>query len=159
MRMSSLRRVAGLSLKGRVRSSKNSRYSPILKSASWGGSIWLGYLLGTIYVRYSGHVPPGGGSRANLGSLSLCAPLEELEEVAGGQTVWISLLRLLTLSSRLDKQQKIDGWMVGRKDKCLFLLFLFKSFVFLNKENLCVLEINSLTLRLTSEATLKSRDP
>lgn len=34
--------------------------------------------------------------------------LEELEEVAGGQTVWISLLRLLTLSSRLDKQQKID---------------------------------------------------
>lgn len=79
--------------------------------------------------------------------------------MAGGQTVWISLLRLLTLSSRLDKQQKIDGWMVGRKDKCLFLLFLFKSFVLLNKEKLCVLEINSLTLRLTSEATLKSRDP
>lgn len=79
--------------------------------------------------------------------------------MAGGQTVWISLLRLLTLSSRLDKQQKIDEWMVGRKDKCLFLLFLFKSFVLMNKENLCVLEINSLTLRLTSEATLKSRDP
>lgn len=79
--------------------------------------------------------------------------------MAGGQTVWISLLRLLTLSSRLDKQQKIDGWMVGRNDKCLFLLFLFKSFVLLNKEKLCVLEINSLTLRLTSEATLKSRDP
>lgn len=34
MRMSSVRRVAVLSFKGRVRSSKNSRYSSILKSAS-----------------------------------------------------------------------------------------------------------------------------
>ncbi|KAK0132808.1 LINE-1 reverse transcriptase [Merluccius polli] len=101
--MSFLRRVAGLSLRDRVRSSvirEELGVDPLLLHVERSQMRWLGHL-----VRMPpGRLPGGPGGRprtrwrdyvSRLAWERLGIPQEELAEVAGEREVWASLLRLL----------------------------------------------------------------
>ncbi|KAK3519769.1 hypothetical protein QTP70_003908 [Hemibagrus guttatus] len=111
--MSFLRRVVGLSLRDRVRSSVTREelgVEPLLLHVERGQLRWLGHL----FRMPPGHLPgevfracptrkrPQGRPRtrwrdyvSQLAWECLGVPLEELEEVSGEREVWASLLRLL----------------------------------------------------------------
>ncbi|TWW80182.1 hypothetical protein D4764_10G0012120 [Takifugu flavidus] len=109
--MSFLRRVAGLSLRDRVRISairEELGVEPLLLRVKRNQMRWLGHLVrmlpGRLPVRCSGHIPPVGGPQEDPGhageTMSLIwehqgIPPDDLEEVAGERKVWASLLRLL----------------------------------------------------------------
>jgi len=111
--MSFLRRVSGLSLRDRVRSSvirEGLRVEPLLLRVERGQLRWLGHLIRMPPGRLPGEVfwarPTGKRPRgrprtrwrdyvSRLAWERLGVPQEELVEVAGEREVWASLLRLL----------------------------------------------------------------
>ncbi|XP_048880792.1 uncharacterized protein LOC125748552 [Brienomyrus brachyistius] len=111
--MSFLRRVAGLSLRDRVRSSvirRGLRVEPLLLRIERSQMRWLGHLIRMPPGRLPGEVfracPTGRRPRgrprtrwrdyvSRLAWERLGVPPEELDEVAGEREVWVSLLRLL----------------------------------------------------------------
>ncbi|KAK3512930.1 hypothetical protein QTP70_029086, partial [Hemibagrus guttatus] len=111
--MSFLRRVAGCSLRDRVRSSvtwEELGVEPLLLHIERGHLRWLGHLFRMPPGRLPGEVlracPTGKRPRgrprtrwrdyvSRLAWEHLGVPLEELEEVSGEREVWASLLRLL----------------------------------------------------------------
>ncbi|KAK0147969.1 putative uncharacterized transposon-derived protein F52C9.6 [Merluccius polli] len=111
--MSFLRRVAGLSLRDRVRSSSSGRSSELdllLLCIERSQMRWLGHLVRMPPGRLPGEVfrahPTGRRPRgrprtrwrdyvSRLAWERLGIPQEELDEVAGEREVWASLLRLL----------------------------------------------------------------
>uniref|UniRef100_A0A3P9PV83 Reverse transcriptase domain-containing protein n=1 Tax=Poecilia reticulata TaxID=8081 RepID=A0A3P9PV83_POERE len=111
--MSFLRRVAGLSLRDRVRSSvirEGLRVEPLLLHVERSQLRWLGHLVRMPPGRLPGEVfrarPTGRRPRgrprtrwrdyvSRLAWERLGIPPEELEEVAGEREVWASLLKLL----------------------------------------------------------------
>ncbi|CAG5932579.1 unnamed protein product [Menidia menidia] len=111
--MSFLRRVAGLSLRDRVRSSairEGLGVEPLLLHVERSQLRWLGHLFRMPPGRLPGEVfrarPTGRRPRgrprtrwrdyvSRLAWERLGIPPEELAEVAGEREVWISLLRLL----------------------------------------------------------------
>ena len=111
--MSFLRRVAGLSLRDRVRSSvirEGLRVEPLLLRIERSQMRWLGHLVRMPPGRLPGEVfrarPTGRRPRgrprtrwrdyvSRLAWERLGVPPEELEEVAGERGVWASLLRLM----------------------------------------------------------------
>uniref|UniRef100_A0AAY5KR82 Reverse transcriptase domain-containing protein n=1 Tax=Esox lucius TaxID=8010 RepID=A0AAY5KR82_ESOLU len=113
--MSFLRRVAGRSLRDRVRSSVTRdelRVEPLLLHIKRGQLRWLGHLFQMPPERLPGNVfwsrPTGRRPRgrprtrwrdyvSRLAWECLGVPLEELEEVSREREVWASLLRLLPL--------------------------------------------------------------
>ncbi len=102
--MSFLCRAAGLSLRDRVTSSnmwEDLRVESLLLHVQRSQLRWFGHL-----VRMPPWMSPWGGVSGRLGSRwrdytsrlaweSFGIPLEELVEVAGERSVWVSLLRLL----------------------------------------------------------------
>ncbi|XP_056588515.1 uncharacterized protein LOC130408985 [Triplophysa dalaica] len=91
--MSLLRRVAGRSLRDRVRSSvtrEELRVDPLLLHIEGGQLRWLGHL----FRMPPGHLP-GKDYVSRLALERLGVPPEELEEVSRERKVWASLLRLL----------------------------------------------------------------
>lgn len=111
--MSFLRRVAGLSLRDRVRSSvirEELGVEPLLLRIEKSQMRWLGHLIRMPPGRLPGEVfrarPTGRRPRgrprtrwrdyvSQLAWERLGVPREELDEVAGEREVWVSLLRLL----------------------------------------------------------------
>ncbi|XP_061753818.1 retrovirus-related Pol polyprotein from type-2 retrotransposable element R2DM isoform X2 [Nerophis ophidion] len=111
--MSFLRRVAGLSLRDRVRSSairEELKVKPLLLHIERTQMRWLGHLVRmpperlpreVFMARPPGRRPPGRPRtrwEENVSRLAwerLGIPREELDEVAGEREVWASLLRLL----------------------------------------------------------------
>ncbi|TWW59397.1 hypothetical protein D4764_06G0009270 [Takifugu flavidus] len=120
--MSFLRRVAGLSLRDRVRSSairEELRVEPLLLRVERSQMRWLGHLLRMPPGRLPGEVfracpsgrrPPGRPRTrwrdyvSRLAWERLGIPPDELEEVAGEREVWASLLRLLPPQPDPDKR-------------------------------------------------------
>ncbi|XDV12047.1 hypothetical protein PO909_000801 [Leuciscus waleckii] len=128
--MSFLRRVAGRSLRDRVRISVSRmelRVEPLLLHIERGQQRWLGHLLRMPPGRLPGKVfracPTG---RRPWGRPRICwrdyvsrlawerfgVPLEELEEMSRERPLWASLLRLLPLRPGPRKADE-DGWMDG----------------------------------------------
>ncbi|XP_061622105.1 furin (paired basic amino acid cleaving enzyme) a isoform X2 [Phyllopteryx taeniolatus] len=112
--MSFFRRVSGLSLRDRVRSSvirEDIRVESLLLHIERSQMRWLGHLI----RMPPGHVPPGGdpgddpghaGETTSFGwpGNALGSPPEELDEVAGEREVWTSLLKLLPPRPYPDKR-------------------------------------------------------
>ena len=129
--MSFLRRVAGLSLRDRVRSSvirEELGVDPLLLRVEKSQMRWLGHLVRMPPGRLPGEVfrarPTGRRPRgrprtrwrdyvSRLAWERLGIPQEELDEVAGEREIWASLLRLLPPRPDPDKRKKMDGWMDG----------------------------------------------
>ncbi|XDV53670.1 hypothetical protein PO909_022108 [Leuciscus waleckii] len=128
--MSFLRRVAGRSLRDRVRSSvtrEELRVEPLLLHIERGQLRWLGHLFRMPPGRLPGKVfrarPTGRRPRgrprtrwrdyvSRLAWERLGVPPEELEEVSREREVWASLLRLLPPRSG-PGQAEDDGWRDG----------------------------------------------
>ncbi len=104
--MSFLRRVAGRSLRDRVRSSVTREelgVEPLLLHIERSQLRWLGYLFGcprdAFLGRCSWHVPPGGDPGEDPGHAGVTMSLGwpgnalELEEVSRVREVWVCLLR------------------------------------------------------------------
>ncbi|TWW78199.1 hypothetical protein D4764_11G0003200 [Takifugu flavidus] len=127
--MSFLRRVAGLSLRDRVRSSairEELRVESLLLRVERSQMRWLGHLVRMPPGRLPGEVfracpsgrrPPGRPRTrwrdyvSRLAWERLGIPPDELEEVAGEREVWASLLRLLPPATRISGREWMDGWM------------------------------------------------
>uniref|UniRef100_A0A3B3BDQ3 Cadherin domain-containing protein n=1 Tax=Oryzias melastigma TaxID=30732 RepID=A0A3B3BDQ3_ORYME len=128
--MSFLRRVAGHSLRDRVRSSVTRRelgVGPLLLRIERSQLRWLGHLIQMPPGRLPGEVfracPTGRRPRgrprtrwrdyvSRLAWKCLGVPPEELEEVGGEREVWASLLDCCPRDPVPDKRKKMDGWMV-----------------------------------------------
>ena len=128
--MSFLRRVAGLRLRDRVRSSdiqERLRVEPLLLHMERSQLRWFGHLVrmppgrlpGEVFRAYPPRRRPRGRPRTHLRDYislldreRLSVHPEELEEVAGERSVWISLLRLLPHDTDPDKQQKMNERMI-----------------------------------------------
>ncbi|TWW57747.1 R2DM Retrovirus-related Pol polyprotein from type II retrotransposable element [Takifugu flavidus] len=128
--MSFLRRVAGLSLRDRVRSSairEELGVESLLLRVERSQMGWLGHLVRMPPGRLPGEVfracpsgkrPPGRPrtrwrdyvSRLAWGE-RLGIPPDELEEVAGEREVWDSSLGCCPRDPTPDKRQRMDGWM------------------------------------------------
>ncbi|KAK0131124.1 hypothetical protein N1851_034199 [Merluccius polli] len=99
--MSLLRRVTGLSLRNRVRSSfirEELGADPLLLRVERSQMRWLGHLVRMSPGRLPGHVPLVGDPGEDPGHTAwerLGIPQEQLDKVAGEREVWASLLRLL----------------------------------------------------------------
>ena len=120
--MSFLRRVAGLSLRDRVRSSairEDLRVEPLLLRVERSQMRWLGHLVRMPPGRLPGEVfraPPTSGRPrgrprtrwrdcvSRLAWERLGVPREELDDVAGEREVWNSLLELLPPRPETDKR-------------------------------------------------------
>ncbi|KAK3531087.1 hypothetical protein QTP70_010370 [Hemibagrus guttatus] len=124
--MSFRRRVAGQSLRDRVRSSVTREelgVEPLLLHIERGQLRWLGHLFRMPPGRLPGEVfqacPTGKRPRgrprtpwrdhvSRLAWERLEVPLEELEEVSGEREVWASLLRLLPRDPASDKRKTMN---------------------------------------------------
>ncbi|XP_061618152.1 uncharacterized protein LOC133471975 [Phyllopteryx taeniolatus] len=122
--MSFLRRVSGLSLRDRVRSSvirEDLRVEPLLLRIERSQMRWLGHLIRMPPGRLPGEVfrtcptgrRPRGRPRSRwrdyilrLAWERLGIPTEELDEVAGEREVWASLLKLLPPRPDPDKRKR-----------------------------------------------------
>ncbi|KAK0149127.1 LINE-1 reverse transcriptase [Merluccius polli] len=133
--MSFLRRVAGLSLRDRVRSSvirEELGVDPLLLRVERSQMRWLGHLVRMPPGRLPGEVfrarPTGRRPRgrprtrwrdyvSRLAWERLGIPQEELAEVAGEREVWASLLRLLPPPTRprISGRRWMDGWIPTSK--------------------------------------------
>ncbi|PWA15004.1 hypothetical protein CCH79_00008845, partial [Gambusia affinis] len=129
--MGFLRRVAGLFLRDRVRSSdirEGLRVEPLLLYVERSQLRWLGHLVRMPPGRLPGEAfrarPTGRRPRgrprtrwrdyvSRLAWERLGIPPEELVEVDGEREVWASLLKLLPRDPTPDKRKKMDGWMDG----------------------------------------------
>ncbi|KAI3375665.1 hypothetical protein L3Q82_003973 [Scortum barcoo] len=124
--MSFLRRVAGRSLRDKMRSSRSRE--PLLLHIERSQLRWLGHLFrmppGCLPREVFQACPTGrrpwGRPRtrwrdyvSRLAWERLGVPLEELEEVSGVREVWASLLRLLPPHDPVPDQAVEDGWMDG----------------------------------------------
>ncbi|KAK0145481.1 putative uncharacterized transposon-derived protein F52C9.6 [Merluccius polli] len=93
-----LRRVAGLSLRDRVRSSvirEELGVDPLLLRVERSQMRWLGHLVRMPPGRLPGETSKIGPYVSRLAWERLWIPREELDEVAGEREVWAPLLRLL----------------------------------------------------------------
>ncbi|TWW62808.1 hypothetical protein D4764_04G0014550 [Takifugu flavidus] len=90
--MSFLRRVAGLSLRDRVRSSairEELGVESLLLHVERSQMRWLGHPLDASLVRCSGHVPPVGGPREDPGHVGETMSLDWSDNAWGfPQTTW-----------------------------------------------------------------------
>ena len=138
-KMGFLRRVSGLSLRDRVRSSVISEglgVEPLLLRIDRSQMRWLGHLVRMPPGRLPGEVfrarhtwrRPRGRPRtcwrdyvSQLAWERLGVPPEELEEVSGDRDVWVSLLKLLP--PRPDPREAADnGWMDGSSLRVFIIL-------------------------------------
>ena len=163
--MSFLRRVAGLSLRDRVKSSVIRRelgVDPLLLHVERSQLRWFGQLIRMPPGRLPGEVfrarPTGRRPRtrcrdyvSRLAWERLGVPLEELDEVAGEREVWASLLRLLPPrpDPTPDKRKRTDGRTEEGKeemDLCSRLLTDKPSSVLYNIHNVNILDSHTLDI-------------